>query len=59
VEERSYDYPDEKAPEPRKRPLWIILLTILAVGILFPVLIIYSPFNIESDPFFPFLSNHS
>lgn len=37
--------------------LWIVVLTVIAVSVLLPVLILYSPFNFESDPFFPFLSN--
>jgi DNA-directed RNA polymerase subunit RPC12/RpoP len=54
VEERGYNYPDESQPEPRRFPIWSIILTILAVGMFFPILIATSPFGDYPDFWFGF-----
>lgn len=54
MEERSYTYPDDKSPEPKRKPLWIIILTVIAVSILFLLLIFNSPFDSVPDFFFGF-----
>ncbi|MFW9848639.1 MAG: hypothetical protein ACFFF4_05830 [Candidatus Thorarchaeota archaeon] len=54
MDERSYQYPDDTAPESKKRPLWVIIVTIIAVGLLFPVLIFTSSFDTIPDFFFGF-----
>ncbi len=52
MNERSYQYPDDAVPEPKKRSLWVIIITIIAIGLLFPVLIFTSSFDIIPDFFF-------
>ncbi|MHA1908053.1 MAG: hypothetical protein ACW98Y_12210 [Candidatus Thorarchaeota archaeon] len=54
MEDRSYHYPDNEESEPRKRNPWIILLAVIVVSVLFPVLILNSPFDTVPDFWFGF-----